>query len=100
MNKQKENQEKPKTIKKKVHEKIGVGESGIIRVTFKEKLKNPKNIRRSILMLILCTLIGLLFGEIMGIIIGVLVGFIISLIWIFFGGPTEIEREKETERRF
>ena len=100
MNQQNENKKRPKTIKKEVHEKIGVRESGIIRITFREKLKNPKNIRRSILVLILCTLIGLIPGKSMGIFIGILVGFIISLIWIFFGGTTEIEREKETERRF
>lgn len=100
MNKQKENQEKPKTIKKKVHEKIGIRESGIIRTTFIERVKVPKNIRRSILILILCTLIGFLPGNVVFIPIGTLIGFIVSLLWSFFGGPTEIEREKETERRF
>ena len=98
MNNQKESPKKPKTlIIKVINEKIDVGESGIIRTTFIERVKVPKNIRRSILMLILCTLIAELFGKMF---IGVLAGFIISLIWIFFGGPTEIEREKVTEGRF
>lgn len=70
MNKQNENQKKPKTIKKKVHEKIGIRESGIIRTTFIERVKVPKNIRRSILILILCTLIGFLPGNVVFIPIG------------------------------
>lgn len=100
MNNQNENQKKPKLLKMKVHEKIGIRESGIIRSTFKEKLKNRKNIRRSILILIFCTLLGLLPGNIMWIPIGTFVGFIISIIWFYYGGPTETEREREVERRF
>lgn len=100
MKNQKYKQKKPKIYKIKRHEKIGVRESGIIRSTFKEKLKNRKNIRRSILILIFCTLLGLLPGNIMWMPIGTFVGFIISIIWFYYGGPTETEREKEVERRF